>query len=122
MRRFVVTLVVGACVGVTPSEDIFKASENIESIINFVDTFNREEQVRNIEVLDFFAGEANLWRRGRHRGLNCQTYDILLDKEQDILTYSGFFLGLLLCCQAQEMSKGFKRLVKLYLRDFPKGS
>ena len=76
------TLVVGACVGVTPSEDIFKASENIESIINFVDTFNREEQVRNIEVLDFFAGEANLWRRGRHRGLNCQTYDILLDKEQ----------------------------------------
>ncbi len=101
---FVVILwvLIGACVAGTSPEELFKASENIEIIIKFVDTFDQD---RSIEVLDFFAGDANLCRRGRHRGFNCQTYDILHDKEQDILSYTGFFAGLLFCCQAH--LKGF---------------
>lgn len=84
-----------------PPEQPFKASQWIPDIIRFVDEFDREGQPRNMEILDFFAGESNLCRRGRHRGFSCQTYDILHDKDQNILSYSGFFLGLLFCCQVQ---------------------
>lgn len=88
-------------VGGAPSEKPFKASECIPDIIKFVEKFDRDGQHRGTEILDFFAGGANLCRRGRHRGYSCQTYDILLDKEQDILTYAGFFMGLLFCCQVE---------------------
>ena len=74
-----------------PPEQPFKASQWIPDIIRFVDEFDREGQPRNMEILDFFAGESNLCRRGRHRGFSCQTYDILHDKDQNILSYSVFF-------------------------------
>lgn len=80
-------------------EKPFQASEWIHEIIDYVKSF---DQPRNTEVLDFFSGQANLYRRGCHRGYSCQTYDILLDEEQNILTHVGFYMGLLRCLEVEE--------------------
>ena len=80
---------------------LFKASDWIPDILQFVEDFNRKQRPRHTQVLDFFAGESKISRRGRHRGHVCETFDILHDERQDILSHGGFFLGLLLCCQVQ---------------------
>jgi hypothetical protein len=79
------------------SEAPFQASQWITEILCFVENFG---QPRTIEVLDFFAGNANICKRARHHGFSAETFEIELDKEQDILTRTGFFLALTLCCQA----------------------
>ena len=80
---------------------LFKASDWIPDILQFAEDFNRKQRPRHTQVLDFFAGESKISRRGRHRGHVCETFDILHDERQDILSHGGFFLGLLLCCQVQ---------------------
>jgi hypothetical protein len=76
----------------------FKASQHIGEVLGYVHSFSDE---RNLEALDFYAGDSAFARRSRHMGLRSETFDILHSAEENVLTRTGYFLGLRLCCGLQ---------------------
>ena len=76
----------------------FKASHHIGEVIGYVHSHSDE---RNLETLDFYAGNSAVARRSRHMGLQSQTFDIMHSAEQNVLTRQGYFVGLGMCCALQ---------------------
>jgi hypothetical protein len=86
------------------AEPPFQASQNIAEIMEFVHGFSVEQ--RTLQVLDFYAGDANFARRARHRGHVAQTFDILHSPSENVFTRQGYFIGLGLCCSLEVFGLG----------------
>lgn len=90
----------GSQLPASTAEPVFQASHHIAEILEYVHKFSAE---RTIAVLDFYAGESHLARRARHRGHQAQTYDIMHSPREDVLTRTGYFIGLGLCCSVETL-------------------
>ena len=79
----------------------FRAHEWLPEILNFVKDFDAQSKPRPTAVLDFYCGEKMVSRRAQRLGYSTECFDIKHNPAQDVLSYDGFFLGLLLVCQVQ---------------------
>ncbi len=79
------------CVAMVPAADMFEAAKFLDMVATYV-CERAPTASRFLDVADVFAGNGAMSKEAARRGLTSDTFEVLKNPKQNLLTKAGFFL------------------------------